>query len=122
LTNPYALREARNQFRALCIGSSEAFAQFRTRFLLLAHKSYLRPKDYCEELWDKITLALGTTIAAIEYQLITYNQLANCLLATDINIRWLAPKTALIARRNQSQAGQPFLTSSAHCTNTLLLA
>jgi hypothetical protein len=67
LTNPYALQEARNQFRALCIGSSEAFAQFRTCFLLLAHESYLRPKDYCEELWDKITPALGTAIAAIEY-------------------------------------------------------
>jgi hypothetical protein len=87
LTNPYVLQEARNQFRALCIGSSEAFAQFRTRFLLLAHKSYLRPKDYRKELWDKITPALDTAIAAIEYQLIIYNQLADCLLAADINIR-----------------------------------
>jgi hypothetical protein len=50
LTNPYVLREARNQFRAFCIGSSEAFAQFRTCFLFLAHESHLRPKDYCEEL------------------------------------------------------------------------
>jgi hypothetical protein len=116
LTNPHALREARNQFRALRMGSSEAFAQFRTRFLLLAHESHLRPEDYREELWDKITPALGTAIAAIEYQLITYDQLADCLLATDINIRWLAPKTALTARRNRSQAGQPLLTSSAHRT------
>jgi hypothetical protein len=116
LTNPYVLREARNQFRALCIGSSEAFAQFRTRFLLLAHKSHLRPKDYCEELWDKITPALGTAIAAIEYQLITYDQLADCFLTTDINIRWLAPMTSLAARCNRSQAGQSFLTSFAHRT------
>jgi hypothetical protein len=87
LTNPYVLQEAKNQFRALYIGSSEAFAQFRTCFLLLAHESHLRPEDYREELWDKITSALGTAIAAIEYQLITYDQLANCLLATDINIR-----------------------------------
>jgi hypothetical protein len=49
------------------MGSSKAFAQFRTRFLLLAHESHLRPKDYREELWDKITSALGTAIAAIEY-------------------------------------------------------
>jgi hypothetical protein len=103
------------------MGSSEAFAQFRTRFLLLAHESHLRPKDYREELWDKITPALSTAIAAIEYQLITYDQLANCLLAININIRWLAPKTALTARRNQSQAGQPLLTSSAYRTNTLPL-
>jgi hypothetical protein len=54
--------------------------------------------------------------------LITYDQLADCLLATDINIRWLALKTALTARRNRSQAGQPLLTSSAHHTNTLPLA
>jgi hypothetical protein len=73
LTNPYVLQEARNQFRALCMGSSEAFAQFWTRFLLLAHESYLCLKDYCEELWDKITLALGTAIAVIEYQLVTYD-------------------------------------------------
>jgi hypothetical protein len=81
----------------------------------------LRPKDYCEKLWDKITSALNTAIAVIEYQLITYDQLADCLLATDINIRWLAFKTALTACRNQSQAGQPFLTSFAHRTNTLPL-
>jgi hypothetical protein len=66
LVNPQALQVAQNQFRALCIGNSEAFAQFRTRFLLLAHKSYLRPKDYRDKLWHKITLALGTAIAAVE--------------------------------------------------------
>jgi hypothetical protein len=55
------------------MGSSEAFAQFRTCFLLLAHESYLCPEDYREKLWDKITLVLGTAIAAIEYQLITYD-------------------------------------------------
>jgi hypothetical protein len=38
------------------------------------------------------------------------------LLATNINIRWLAPKTTLVARCNQSQAGQSFLMSFAHCT------
>jgi hypothetical protein len=54
--------------------------------------------------------------------LITYDQLADCLLATDINIRWLAPKSALIARRNRSQANQPLLTSFAHRTSTLPLA
>jgi hypothetical protein len=53
--------------------------------------------------------------------LITYNQLANCLLATNINIRWLASKTVLIARRNRSQAGQSLLTSFAHRTSTLPL-
>jgi hypothetical protein len=120
LTNPYVLQEARNQFQALCIGSSEAFAQFRTRFLLLAYKSYLRPKDYREELWDKITAVLSTAIAAIEYQLITYDQQADCLLATDINIRWLALKTSLVACCNRSQAGQSLLTSFTHRTLSLV--
>jgi hypothetical protein len=87
--------------------------------LLLAHKSYLCPKDYREKLWDKITLALNTVITTIKYQLITYNQLADYLLVTNINIRWLAPKTVLIACRNRSQAGQPLLTSSVHRTSTL---
>jgi hypothetical protein len=68
--------------------------------LLLAYKSHLRPKDYREKLWDKITSVLSIAIAVIEYQLITYDQLANCLLATNINIRWLTPKTALAACRN----------------------
>jgi hypothetical protein len=63
LVNPQALREAQNQFRALRIGNSEAFAQFRTRFLLLAHESHLRPKDYRDKLWHKITPALSTVIA-----------------------------------------------------------
>ena len=87
LVNPQALREAQNQFRALRMGNSEAFAQFRTRFLLLAHESHLRPEDYRDELWHKITPALGTAIAAIEAQIVTYDQLANCLLSTDTNIR-----------------------------------
>jgi hypothetical protein len=86
LVNPQALRVAQNQFRALCIGNSEAFAQFQTRFLLLAHESHLRLKDNRDELWHKITLALSTAIAAVEAQLITYDQLADCLLFTDINI------------------------------------
>jgi hypothetical protein len=38
------------------------------------------------------------------------------LLTTDINIKWLALKTVLIACYNQSQAGQPFLTSFVHRT------
>jgi hypothetical protein len=127
LVNPQALQVAQNQFRALRIGNSEAFAQFRTRFLLLAHKSHLRPKDYCNKLWHKITLALGTAIAAVEAQLITYDQLADCLLSTDINIRWLTPKTApatstSAARRNQNQAGQFTPTSSAYRASTLPLA
>jgi hypothetical protein len=50
LVNLQALQVAQNQFRALCISNSEAFAQFRTRFLLLAHKSHLCPKDYCNKL------------------------------------------------------------------------
>jgi hypothetical protein len=73
LVNPQALRVAQNQFRALYIGNSEAFAQFRTCFLLLAHKSYLRPEDYRDELWHKITPALGTAIAIVKAQLITYD-------------------------------------------------
>jgi hypothetical protein len=86
LVNPQALQVAQNQFRALRISNSEAFAQFRTCFLLLAHESHLRPKDYRDKLWHKITPALGTAIAAVKAQLITYDQLANCLLFTDINI------------------------------------
>jgi hypothetical protein len=126
LVNPQALRVAQNQFRALRMGNSEAFAQFRTRFLLLAHESHLRPEDYRDELWHKITPALGTAIAAVEAQLITYDQLADCLLSTDINIRWLTPKAApastSTARRDRNQAGQFTPTSSAHRASTLPLA
>ena len=50
LTNPQAVREAQNQFRALRMGATESFAQFRTRFLLLAHESNLRPDDYQDKL------------------------------------------------------------------------
>jgi hypothetical protein len=126
LVNPQALQVAQNQFRALRISNSEAFAQFRTRFLLLAHESYLCPEDYRDKLWHKITLALSTAIAAVKAQLITYNQLANCLLFTDINIRWLTPKAApasmSTACHDQNQAGQFTLTSSAHRVGTLPLA
>jgi hypothetical protein len=127
LVNPQALRVAQNQFRALRISNSEAFAQFRTRFLLLAHKSHLHPEDYRDKLWHKITPALGTAIATVEAQLITYDQLADCLLFTDINIRWLTPKTApatstSAARRDRNQAGQFTPTSSAHRASTLPLA
>ena len=87
LVNPQALQEAQNQFRALHIGSTEPFAQFWTRFLLLAHESHLRPKDYRDELWHKITPALRTAVTTVEAQIVSYDQLANCLLSTDINLR-----------------------------------
>jgi Zinc knuckle len=121
LVNPQATREAQNQFRALRMGNSEAFAQFRTRFLLLAHESHLRQEDYRDELWNKITPALGIAVAAVEAQMATYDQLADCLLSTDINLRWLSrstPKSELLtgtpkARRDRNQAGQFLPTSSA---------
>ena len=50
LVNPQAVREAQYQFRKLRISESEAFTQFRTRFLLLAHESQLRPEDFREKL------------------------------------------------------------------------
>jgi hypothetical protein len=117
LMNPQALREAQNQFRALRISNIESFAQFRTRFLLLAHESHLRPNDYRNELWYKITPTLGSTIVAVEAQLVTYDQLANCLLSTDINLCWLNPSKAAPtanspARRERNRAGQFQPTSS----------
>ena len=109
--NPQALEEAQNQFRALHMGSSEAFAQFRTRFLLLAHKSHLRPEDYRNELWYKITPALRTAVAAVRAQMVTYDQLADCLLSTDTALRWDNPPKAVSAanppaRRERNRIGQ----------------
>jgi hypothetical protein len=123
LTNPRAAQEARNQFRALRMSRTETFAQFRTRFLLLAHESHLRPEDYREELWHKITPALTTAIIAIEAFYPTYDQLANGLLAVDANIRWLARTTAQESSstaRSRNQAGQFAATRSAR-TDTLAL-
>jgi hypothetical protein len=85
----YMLRrtKAKNRFRVLQMGSTESFPQFRTRFLLLAHESHLRPEDYRDELWHRITPTLGLAVAALESQMVTYDQLADCLLATDTNLR-----------------------------------
>ena len=111
LTNPQAVREAQNQFRALRMGATESFAQFRTRFLLLAHESNLRPDDYRDELWYKITPALGSAIVAVQAQLVTYDQLADCLLSADTSLRWLnppkaAPTANTITRRERNRIGQ----------------
>ena len=111
LTNPQAVREAQNQFRALRMGATESFAQFRTRFLLLAHESNLRPDDYRDELWYKITPTLGSAIVAVEAQLVTYDQLADCLLSADTSLRWLnplkaAPTANTITRRERNRIGQ----------------
>ena len=69
------------------MGNTESFAQFRTQFLLLAQESHLRPEDYRDELWDKVTPALQTALVAIEADLITYEQLLDRLLLTDSNLR-----------------------------------
>ena len=100
------------------MGSSEAFAQFRTRFLLLAHESHLRLEDYRNELWYKITLALRTAVAAVRAQMVTYDQLADCLLSTDTALRWdnlpkAAPAANTLARRERNRTGQFQATSSA---------
>jgi len=116
LVNPQAKREAQNLFCTLRMSNAKAFTQFRTRFLLLAHQSHLRAEDYCDKLWHKITPALGTAVAAVEAQMVTYNQLAECLLATDINLQWLKPQTAPplppSARQDCNLMGQ-FLSESA---------
>ncbi len=99
------------------MGSIESFAQFRTRFLLLAHESHLRPDDYRNELWYKITPALGAAVAAVQAQMVTYDQLADCLLSTDTTLRWLNPPKAAPAAnptacRERNRAGQFQPTSS----------
>ena len=55
------------------MSNTELFAQFRTRFLLLAHESPLRLEDYREELWYKTTLELRAAIAAVQAQLTMYD-------------------------------------------------
>ena len=115
LVNPQALREAQHQFRALRMSSTEPFAQFRTRFLLLAHESHVRPEDYRDELWYKITPALGTAVAAVQAQMTTYDQLADCLLSTDTTLRWLTPRPtpSVSTRRERNHTGQFVPTASA---------
>ena len=78
---------------------------------MLAYESNLRPNDYRDELWYKITPALGSAIVAVEAQLVTYDQLADCLLSADTSLRWLnPPKAALtanpLARRERNRIGQ----------------
>jgi hypothetical protein len=85
--------------------------------LLLAHKSHLRPDDYRNKLWYKITPTLGSAIVTVEAQLVTYDQLADCLLSTNINLRWLNPSKAAPtanspARRERNRTGQFQPTSS----------
>jgi hypothetical protein len=127
LTNPQASKEAQDLFRELRMTSSETFAQFRTRFLLLAHESHLRPEEYRTELWYKISPALQTASLAVEPLLPTYNELANHLLATDSNMRWVArtaPRvpTSSSTARNRNQAGQFLPVRSAPREGTPSLA
>jgi hypothetical protein len=126
LTNPQATKEAQKLFRKLIMSNTESFAQFRTQFLLLAQESHLRPEDYRDELWDKITPTLQTALVAIEADLITYEQLSDRLLSTDSNLRWLtrnAPKAPVAntpTARNRNRAGQ-FVPTRSDRVDTLAL-
>ena len=122
LTNPQASWEAQKRFRALQMSNTESFVQFRTRFLLLAHEAHVRPEDYRNELWHKVTPSLGLVVAALEPQIVTYKQLADCLLATDSNIRWLSPKAAVLtstARRERNRTSQFVPAAAAAAPLTL---
>ena len=46
--------------------------------------------------------------------MVTYDQLANCLLSTDINLRWLSPPKAVVntTRCERNRAGQFVPTAS----------
>jgi hypothetical protein len=102
LNNPEALRIAKNSFRALQMLSSETFAEFRTRFLLLAQESQLPTKFYREELFQKITPELGYQITPLQNLLITYDQLSDTLLSTDTGNRWFLSKSALSKRTSNA--------------------
>ena len=85
---------------------------------MLAHESNLRPNNYQDKLWYKITPALGSAIVAVEAQLVTYDQLADCLLSADTSLRWLNPSKAAptantITRQERNRIGQFQATSSA---------
>ena len=87
--NPNRVREATMEYRQLTMGATEAFVDFRTKFLLLAEEASVPEATRRLDLYDKITTDLQILLVPVLDTLPTFNSLATRAMAVDQEQRWI---------------------------------
>ena len=56
--NPYRVRDARQEYKALKMKYGQTFHDFKTKYLHLANEAQIPNSERLDDIYDKLTLAL----------------------------------------------------------------
>jgi D-alanine-D-alanine ligase-like ATP-grasp enzyme len=57
-TNPYRVRDARQEYKALKIEHGQTFHDFKTKYLHLANEARIPDSERLDNIYEKLTIAL----------------------------------------------------------------
>ena len=67
--DPFYVYNSRNTYKDLCIGQSQSFQEFKTRFIQLANSRQIPDTDCFDDMYNKMTTTLQGQILNQRYTL-----------------------------------------------------
>jgi hypothetical protein len=97
--NPFETQNARQDYRAMVMKTTETFADFNTRFLHTAGLAKIPSEDLLPDMFDKLTIELQRAALPIYSAMKTQRELATQCLALDQGLRRIKARTDRIRAR-----------------------
>lgn len=117
--NPNAVRDARHDYNALLMKSSQSFPEFQTEFLHLAGQAQIPQDSLRLDLYDRVTPALQRGLAPNLRHLLTYEEVAADLASLDTELKRITAREERHKRfreRQTPRAQTATETGTAHAT------
>ena len=102
--DPYKVQNARYDYQALRMKTTEKFTEFQTRFLQLAGQARISSDNLMPDLFDKLTLELRRTILPNYSTMTSLQQLTNQCRAVDQGLRRIKAEAESL-KRNRIPTG-----------------
>jgi len=85
--NPNKVRDTKYKYNRLMMKPCQFFAEFQTQFLHLAGEGQVPLKNYCLDLYNKLTIRLQEKITVTLDNLLTYKRVTAYCLSLDLKLR-----------------------------------
>jgi Zinc knuckle len=122
-TNPNRERDAKHQYNSLRMKSSETFLEFQTKFLHLAGEGNIAEANIRDDLYDKLTAKLQTTITPVLPDLMTYAMLSQRCIIIDAELTRIDQRNIRVreAREKNTLAREEQATETTKTAGTAYL-
>ena len=103
-TNPYRVRDARQEYKALKMKHGQTFHDFKTEYLHLANEARIPDSERLDDIYEKLTIALQGQLLSHRYTFRTLQDLCNVAVGVDTDLKRLqARKNEEASKRLQSR-------------------